>query len=140
MRKFLTLSLLAASLAAPAFAAQGLQINGTFIPQARIDSAVKQMTAQGQPDSPQLRQAARDRVVLTELLRQEAMKKGLDKSPDYRNELENLQSALLANLYVRDFMKSHPVSEADVRAEYDRMKVQMEIGRASCRERVSSPV
>ena len=125
MRKFLTLSFLAASLAAPAFAAQGLQINGTFIPQARIDSAVKQMTAQGQPDSPQLRQAARDRVVLTELLRQEAMKKGLDKSPDYRNELENLQSALLANLYVRDFMKSHPVSEADVRAEYDRMKVQM---------------
>lgn len=125
MRKLLTLSLLAATLAAPAFSAQGIQVNGTLVPQARVDAFVKQMTAQGQPDSPELRNAARDRVVMTELLRQEAVKKGLDKSPEYKSELENVQSALLANLYVRDYMKSHPISEAELKAEYEQMKSQM---------------
>lgn len=124
MRKLISLTLIAAALAAPAIAANGIQVNGALVPQSRIDAFVAQMQQQGQPDSPQLREAARDRVVMTELLRQEALKKGIDKSSEYKTELENVQAALLANLFVRDFSKSHPVSEADMRAEYNRLKAQ----------------
>src|SRR6059036_559990 len=49
-------------------------------PQSYFDFMLKQRTAQGQPDSPELRNAVRDELNTRELLVREARKQGLDKT------------------------------------------------------------
>ena len=60
-----------------------------------------------------------------ELLRQEAQKKGLDKSAEYKSEMDAYAARLLANFYVRDWMRANPVSDAQLRAEYDKLVAQL---------------
>lgn len=126
MRTKLLCGLIAAVLTLPAMADKtAFSVNGQPVSQARIDAMVQQLQQQGQQDSPQLRTMVRDQLVLTELLRQEAQKKNLDKSAEYKSELEAYSARLLANLYVRDWMRANPVSDAQLRAEYDKLVAQL---------------
>src|SRR4029079_4058876 len=59
-----------------------------------------------------------------ELLAQEAVKKGLDKTPEFTTQVELNRQEALVNAYIQDFIKSNPVSEEAVKAEYDRAKAQ----------------
>ncbi|CUA84302.1 MULTISPECIES: peptidylprolyl isomerase [Gulbenkiania] len=113
--------LLAAALVA-ALASTGAAAAVPTVSQARIDAVVRMMEAQGQPSSPQMREMVREQLVTAEILRQEAIKQGLDKSADYRAELENMQTMALANRLVREYQRSHPVSQAELVAEYNKLK------------------
>ena len=53
---------------------------------------------------------------------EEALKKGLDKAPEVAEQLDAVKQSVLANAYVRDFIKSNPVSDEVVKAEYERIK------------------
>ena len=76
-----TLAILGALAINPALAEDksAAMVNGVTIPQTRIDLRVKAATAQGQPDSPELRKVIRDDMINLELLAQEAVILGLDK-------------------------------------------------------------
>jgi peptidyl-prolyl cis-trans isomerase C len=52
----------------------------------------------------------------------EAAKKGLDKSPDVVDQLDSMKQSVLANAYVRDYLKNNPVTDDMLKAEYDRIK------------------
>ena len=65
------------------------KVNGTVIPQSRLDAMLKGATAQGQPDSPELRNRVRDELITREVLLQEATKKGIEKTPDVANQIEH---------------------------------------------------
>lgn len=126
MRTKLLCGLIAAVLTLPAMADKpAFSVNGQAVSQARVDAMVQQLQQQGQQDSPQLRAMVRDQLVLTELLRQEAQKKGLDKSAEYKSEMDAYAARLLANFYVRDWMRANPVSDAQLRAEYDAIKASL---------------
>lgn len=126
MRTKLLCGLIAAVLTLPAMADKpAFSVNGQAVSQARVDAMVQQLQQQGQQDSPQLRAMVRDQLVLTELLRQEAQKKGLDKSAEYKSEMDAYAARLLANFYVRDWMRANPVSDAQLRAEYDKLVAQL---------------
>ena len=126
MRTKLLCGLIAAVLTLPAMADKpAFSVNGQAVSQARVDAMVQQLQQQGQQDSPQLRTMVRDQLVLTELLRQEAQKKGLDKSAEYKSEMDAYAARLLANFYVRDWMRANPVSDAQLRAEYDKLVAQL---------------
>lgn len=135
MRKTLLCGVLAAVFALPALAADkaAFSVNGVAVPQARLDVMVQQMQQQGQADSPQLRSAMREQLVLMEILRQEAIKRGMDKSADYQAEMDTFAARALANLVVRDWMRTHPISDADLRAEF--AKLQTQVGRKEYRAR-----
>lgn len=124
MRKTLLLSTLTAAVLSTAVLAAPPVVNGAAISQSRIDAVVRMMEAQGQQSSPDLQAAARDQLITAEILRQAAVKKGLDKSPEYRAELENMQTMALASRLIKDFQRSNPVSDAQLRAEYDKIKSQ----------------
>ena len=125
MRTKLLCGLIAATLALPVLADKpAFSVNGTAVPQARVDAMLQQLQQQGQTDSPPLRAMVRDQLVLTEILRQEAQKKSLDKSAEYKSEIDAFSARLLANLFVRDWMRAHPVSEAQLRGEYDKVVAQ----------------
>jgi peptidyl-prolyl cis-trans isomerase C len=114
--------------AAPAAAAQnnpaGAKVNGTTIPQYRIDMAVKAQTAQGQQDTPELRKAIRDALINNEVVAQEATKRGLDKQPNIAAQLDLDRQRILANAYFTDYFAKNPVNDEAVRKEYERMKAQ----------------
>jgi len=122
--------LVSVSLALPLAAqAQNIAIvNGKAVPKARADAILKQVqtqaAAQNQQLPPDLDQRVRDSVVLGEIFSQEAEKRGLAATPEYKTQMEQARQQVLANALFADFAKSHPVAEADIKAEYDKFKAQ----------------
>jgi len=117
--------LLAALLAAGPLYAQNLaRVNGTAIPTAKADAMLKEFASQGQADSPQLRDMIKDRLITFELMAQEAGKLGLAKQPEVANQLEFARQNVLMRAFLQDFVKKNPVTDAEVKAEYDRVKAE----------------
>ena len=125
--KFAALAILGALAINPAFAEEksAAMVNGVSIPQARIDMRVKAATAQGQADSPELRKAIREDMINMEVLVQEAVKLGLDKNPDVVQQVELTRQQVLAGAFVQNYGKSHPISEDQLKQEYDKLKVKL---------------
>jgi peptidyl-prolyl cis-trans isomerase C len=110
--------------AAPKDAAKAVTVNGKTIPKSRIEFMVKSQTAQGKPDNEQLRTAVLDQVVAWELVVQEADRKGLVKSGDVQSQIDLARQQIIFQAYLQDYLKSHPVKDDAMRAEYERAKGQ----------------
>jgi peptidyl-prolyl cis-trans isomerase C len=118
----LLLALIAVSVA-PAFAQNLAVVNGKAIPSSRADAVVKQVVAQGQQqDSPELREAIKKDLVAREVLMQEAIKQGYDKKSDVKQALDSARQTIVINALAREYIQKHPVTDAEVKAEYDRFK------------------
>lgn len=116
-------ALLFAAIALPALAAENVAVvNGKPIPASRVDALVKQFVAQGQKDTPQLRDNIKQQLIDREILLQEADKLKLGNEPDVKMQIELAKQGILINALAEDFIKKHPVSDADVAAEYDKIK------------------
>lgn len=100
-------------------------VNGTPISASRVDLVVKQSAAQGQPDNPELRKRIIDQLSMQFIIAQEAIKKGIDKKPEVLEQLDLTRQSILANAFVQDHLKSSPVSDDMLKAEYEKIKVQM---------------
>ena len=100
-------------------------VNGTAIPQQTVDSIVRQAAAQGRPDTPETRKAIIDQLALQMVVADEAVKKGLDKTPEVVEQLNTMKQSVLANAYVRDYLKNNPVTDDMLKAEYDRIKASV---------------
>jgi peptidyl-prolyl cis-trans isomerase C len=97
-------------------------VNGKAISKSRVDMIVEQGARSGRPDTPEARKAIIDQLALQTVVADEAVKKGLDKSPAVAEQMEALRQSILANAYVQDFIKSNPVSDESLKAEYERIK------------------
>jgi len=97
-------------------------VNGKSISKSRVDMIVEQGARSGRPDSPEARKAIIDQLALQTVVADEAVKKGLDKSPAVAEQIEAVRQSILANAYVQDFIKSNPVSDESLKAEYERIK------------------
>lgn len=117
--------LVCAAALATAVQAQSVKVNGKELPQSRIDAGVKSRLAQGQPDTPQLRDAVKEALVNQEIIAQEALKKGLHKNPEVAAQIEINRQDVLVNAYVQDYLRTHPVSDDALKKEYERIKIQL---------------
>lgn len=109
--------------AAPVQAAESVaKVNGTAIPQSKLEMMLKNAFAQGQQDTPELRNRVRDELITREVLFQEAVKKGIDKSPDVTSALEFQRQSTIINAYIQDYVRNHPVSDDALRKEYENAK------------------
>lgn len=100
-------------------------VNGTPIKQAVIDAFMQQRAAQGAPDTPEMRKAVLEELISREVVKQAAVKEGLDKRPDVQMQLELAKQNILLNAYVQDYIKKHPITEDMLKAEYDKVKAQI---------------
>jgi len=117
--------LVAGLMLAAAAHAQGdplAKVNGVTIPQSRADILLKEMAAQGRPDTPEMRDAIKQELVNREIVAQEAVKKGLHKRPEVATQIDLQRQAVLVNAYLQDYLKSNPVSDDAVKKEYERVK------------------
>lgn len=118
------LVVLLAAVALPVLAQNLAVVNGKKVPSSRVDVMVKQMVAQGQQDSPQLRAMIKEELINREILIQEADKMGLGNTPEVKNQLEIARQSIVIRSLVADFLKKNPVKDEDIKAEYDKYKAQ----------------
>lgn len=99
-------------------------VNGISIPQERLDLHVKSAIAKGKPDTPELRQSILDDLISLEVMSQEAVRLGLNKSSEVVQQIELSRQSILVSAYVQDYAKKHPISEDQLKQEYERLKTQ----------------
>jgi len=118
------LMVLVAAVTLPAVAQNLAVVNGKPVPSSRADVMIKQLSAQGQPDSPQLRQMVKEELINREILIQEADKRGLSNSAEVKNQVEIARQSIAIRALVQDFLKKNPVNDSEIQAEYDKFKAQ----------------
>lgn len=115
-----------ALVALPALAQNAATVNGKAIPQARVDQLVKQVVAQGRAtDSPELREAIKKDLISREVLIQEADKQNVGARADVKAAIDNARQSIIINAMLADYVKKNPVKDADIKAEYDKIKAAM---------------
>jgi peptidyl-prolyl cis-trans isomerase C len=98
-------------------------VNGKPVPKERFDALMEQVVAQGkQQRTPQLEQQVRDEVVMREIFVQEAERIRLQDSTDYKQQIEFARQQLLIRELFVEYNKKNPVTDADIKAEYDKVK------------------
>ena len=115
---------LAAALLPALASAQNIAIvNGKAVPKARFESFMTQVTKQGnQPRTPELENQVKDELVLREIFVQEAEARGLQRSEEYRSQMDVARQSLLIRELFNDYQKKNAVSDAELKAEYDKLK------------------
>ncbi|TSE20460.1 putative parvulin-type peptidyl-prolyl cis-trans isomerase [Tepidimonas alkaliphilus] len=125
MKRNFTLAALALALTLPA-AAQNLAIvNGKPVPMARLKALEAQVARSGRPIDDQIREQLREEAILREIFMQEAERRGLRASPEVKAQLELATQTVLIRELFADEQRRHPVTEAEMRAEYDRIAQSM---------------
>jgi peptidyl-prolyl cis-trans isomerase C len=122
MKKALLAALAAASLglALPAFAQNVAIVNGKPVPKARLDMLAAQLAKSGRPVTPEMQGQLKDEVIAREIFLQEAQKRGLDASDDYKSQMELARQTILIRELFADYQKTNPVTDAEIKAEYDK--------------------
>ncbi|PPD17692.1 MAG: peptidylprolyl isomerase [Methylotenera sp.] len=100
-------------------------VNGKPIKQTWVDYIMKDAQARGQKPNDGMKNAIINELVGSELAYQEAQKQGIDKLPDYKINEELTQRKLLVNIFLADFMKKNPVTDADKKAAYEQYKKEL---------------
>ena len=100
-------------------------VNGKPISQRTVDMIVAQGAASGRPDTPEARKGIIEQLALQMVVADEAIKKGLDKSPEVAEQIDAVRQTVLANAYVQDFVKNTPITDEMVKAEYERIKTMI---------------
>ncbi|MDT9001516.1 peptidylprolyl isomerase [Paucibacter sp. APW11] len=114
---------LSATLAPLSAQAQNIAtVNGKAVPKARADLLISQVTKNGQPRTPELETQVKDEVVLREIFMQEAEKRGIPASADFKAQLELARQSLLIRGLIEDYRAKNPVTDAEAQAEYDKAK------------------
>ncbi len=122
---FAAVALSAALLPLAASAQNIALVNGKPVPKARAELLIAQVTKTGQQQrTPELETQVKDEVVLREIFIQEAEKRGVPASADYKAQMELARQSILIRELFADYAKKNPVSDAEAQAEYDKFKAQ----------------
>jgi peptidyl-prolyl cis-trans isomerase C len=95
-------------------------VNGVVISKAEVDRLVARNKAQGRDDTPELRAAIKDELIVREVLAQESVKQKLDRSAEAKLLLNAARQGVLLDLLLVDHQNRNPITDAAIRAEYER--------------------
>ena len=124
MKKKLLLATAMASLltlGAQGAIAQNLAIvNGKAVPKTRLDSLAQQVAKSGRPVTPEMEGQLREEVIAREVFMQEAEKQGVAASDEFKAQMELARQTLMIRELFANYQKANPVTDADLKAEYDK--------------------
>ncbi|WP_394754490.1 peptidylprolyl isomerase [Crenothrix sp.] len=93
-------------------------VNGQYISKATLAELEKEIAEKAHGQSFP-KEKLIEELVQRELLIQDAVKKQLDKTPDMQKQLDVARNSLLTQADLQDFVKKNPVTDAEIKAEYD---------------------
>jgi peptidyl-prolyl cis-trans isomerase C len=100
-------------------------VNGKPVPKSRVDVLMQQATRGGQqPVTPELEARVKEEAVVREIFAQEAEKRGMAANPEFRQQMELARQTLLIRTLFTDYQKKNPITDAEAKAEYDKVKAQ----------------
>jgi peptidyl-prolyl cis-trans isomerase C len=122
MKKQLVLASAAvlATLSIGAYAQNIAIVNGKAVPKARVEALAQQVARSGRPITPEVEAQIKEEVIAREIFMQEAQKRGLDASDDYKVQIELARQTILIRALFADYEAKNPITDADVQAEYDK--------------------
>ncbi|MDD2724821.1 MAG: peptidylprolyl isomerase [Methylovulum sp.] len=93
-------------------------VNGKYIAKTTFDNMEKEIAERSQGQAIP-KEKLLEELIQRELLVQDALQKQLDKSPEVVERLDEAKKAILTQAEVQNFMKANPVTDAEIKAEYD---------------------
>ena len=94
-------------------------VNGQYISKTALDTLTQEVSKQARGQKIP-KEKLLDQLIKTELLVQEAQNKHLDQTPETKQRLAMMRASLLSQLAVEDYIKANPVTDADLKVEYDK--------------------
>ncbi|MDD5228921.1 MAG: peptidylprolyl isomerase [Methylococcales bacterium] len=101
-------------------------VNGQYIAKAALDELEKEIATRSHGQTFPKEKLV-DELIQRELLIQDATKKNLDQTPEFVARLTDARKALLSQTDLQNFIAANPVTDAEIKAEYD-SKVAAEKG------------
>ena len=95
-------------------------VNGSKIYTSQVNEMVSMAVTNGAKESPELRQNILNDLIVREAIAQDVKKTGLLNKDNNALRLKLAQQNAILDLWLTEYFKNRPVTEADVRAEYDR--------------------
>ena len=124
MKKQLLSGLVAAALvgavALPVHAQNLAVVNGKAIPKERVEQLKQQVERSGRKVTPEMEGQIKEEIIAREIFMQEAQRRGLEASPDYKSQMELARQTILIRELFTDEQKKNPVTDAEIQAEYDK--------------------
>ncbi|PIF90299.1 peptidyl-prolyl cis-trans isomerase C [Acidovorax sp. 62] len=124
MKKQLLSGLVAAAvlgtMALPVSAQNIAIVNGKAVPKERAEVLRQQVERSGRPVTPEVEGQIKEEVIAREIFLQEAQKRGLDGSGDFKAQMELARQTILIRELFADYQKTNPVTDAEIQAEYDK--------------------
>ncbi len=128
-RNYVAALLLATIFSVPAIAAEDdavATVNGVPVPKSRFDLLLTSQTSQGQQDTPAFREDLREIMITREVLVQEAKRREMDQSDDYKTQLDAMQQQLLITMLFSTLIEEMEPTEEAMREQYERIKTANE--------------
>jgi peptidyl-prolyl cis-trans isomerase C len=95
-------------------------VNGKAIPTSRVDQLAAEVAKSGRPVTPEIKTQIKDEVIAREIFIQEAEKRGMAGTDDFKAQMDLARQTILIRQLFADFQKTNGVTEADLKAEYDK--------------------
>ena len=124
MKKQMVLSFVAAAVLSTlsmGVSAQNIAIvNGKAVPKTRMEALAQQVARSGRPITPDVEAQIKEEVIAREIFMQEAQKRGLDTTDDFRAQIELAKQTILIRELFAKFQETNAVTDADIQVEYDK--------------------
>ena len=99
-------------------------VNGVKVSKARSDMLMQQQQGRGMQDNDQTRAMVREELVNREVVAQEAQRAGFAKRPEVQAQLDLARQEIIVGAYIRDWVRKHPVTDAEVQQQYDKARAE----------------
>ena len=97
-------------------------VNGSPITKGLFDLNVQAAVAQGQKDTPQLREAIKNELINRQLIVQEVLRQGLEKNVDLEDQIAQMRQNLYLQVYIDEYLKKDPITDQELLEEYNKQK------------------
>ncbi|MCK5889220.1 MAG: peptidylprolyl isomerase [Methylococcales bacterium] len=93
-------------------------VNGQYISKKSLETLEKEISQRSRGQTFPKDKLVEE-LIQRELLVQEATQKKLDNTDEFNEQLVTIKNSLLSQAAVQDYIKSNPVTDAELKAEYD---------------------
>jgi len=100
-------------------------VDGVAIKKNTVDKIATASTSSGVKASPDLRNEILQQLVLREVVSAEAVRRGIERKPDFQQQLNEVKQRLLADTLLNELSTQNPVSEKEMLTEYERQKTSL---------------